>query len=80
MITSFLRQEIALTVRLLLFTLLMMTSDFVTAPKYVYVKLESRVLTHVVCLVNIVHGFVLVKSWPLITCDTAFYVIKNVID
>ena len=57
----------------LLCTLLMMTSVFMTAPEYLFVKpcINS---TYIPLLL---HGFMLVKTWLLIVCGTAFYAINE---
>ena len=57
----------------LLCTLLMMTSVFMTALECLFVKPQSRALTALIAL--LIHGFVLVQTWLLIACDTAFYAI-----
>ena len=54
----------------LLCTLLMVTSVFMTVPECLFVKLQSRAST-----AHEIHGYVLVKTWLLIACDTAFYAI-----
>ena len=54
----------------LLCTLLMMTSVFMMAPECLFIKPQSCALTDL-----LIHGFVLVKTWLLIACNTPFYAI-----
>ena len=54
-------------------TLLLMTSVFVTAPECLFVKPQGRARELPSTL--LIHGFVTVKTWLLIVCETAFYAI-----
>ena len=57
--------------RLLLCTLLMLTSLFMTALECILLKQQSRFIR----ARELKHGFVLVKTWLLIACGTGFYAI-----
>ena len=73
--TPFPRQRLT---SLLLCTLLMMTSVCMMAPECLFVNQQSRGFTarKWPCFI---HGFVLIKTWLLIMCDTAFHVIIHFI-
>ena len=58
---------------LLLNTLLMMTSVFMTAPECFNIRKTANPCINSMWIALLIHGLVLVKTWLLIACDTAFY-------